>query len=297
MLIDTHCHLTSAGLVERIDAVLGAAWAAGVTRIIQVAVNLDDARSALNLMNRRRAEPSPELFLVAGIHPHEAGTATAESLAELRAILGVAQPQLQRIVGVGETGLDFHYDFAPRERQEEVFRQHIQLAQDLNLPVVIHSRESEVRVCEILAEYPALARDGGRVVFHCFSGDVDIARRALDLGCYLSFTGVVTFKKASPIQAAAQFAPSDRIMIETDAPWLSPEPLRKIRPNEPALLVHTARFLARLCGVSFEALTATTTANAVRFFGLPEQPAPGVVVEPSARGRAATTSDVPEESA
>ena len=263
-LIDTHCHLTSAGLIERIDAVLDAAAAAGVGRMIQIAVTPADMRAAAALMARRTG-----LFLVAGIHPHEAGHATEAWFAELRCMLADgARPQ---ILGVGETGLDFHYDFAPRARQEEVFRAQLELAQQFRRPVVIHARESELRICDVLTEYPALQ---GRVVFHCFSGDVAIARRALDLGCYLSFTGVVTFKKATPIQAAARFAPADRIMLETDAPYLSPEPVRKIRPNEPALLIHTARFLARLRGAAAETLAAETTANAVRFFGLPPAGAP-----------------------
>ncbi len=271
MLTDAHCHLTSPEFADRMDAVLAAARAAGVGRIIQVAVNPEDARAALRLIEaqgsaaQRGAAPHPELFLVAGIHPHEAGTATAAQLAEIRAILS-GNPQA---VGVGETGLDFHYEFAPHARQEEIFRAHLALAEELNLPVVIHSRESESRVCDILAEYRTLTGAPGRVVFHCFSGDVAIARRALDLGCYLSFTGVVTFKKAAPIQESARFAPADRIMVETDAPWLSPEPVRKTRPNEPALLVHTAQFLARLRGVSYETLVAQTTANAIRFFHLP----------------------------
>ncbi|MEW6250581.1 MAG: TatD family hydrolase [Planctomycetota bacterium] len=283
MLTDTHCHLTSPELLQRMDAVLAAAAAAGVARIIQVAVNPDDARAAMNLIHARtpaRADRQPgtstggqlELLLVAGIHPHEAAGATSERLAELRAILEGADRAVgnatRSVVGLGETGLDFHYDFAPRAQQEEAFRAQLALAQELKLPVVIHSRESESAVCDILADYPALA---GRVVFHCFSGDIALARRALDLGCLLSYTGVVTFKKAPAIQAAARFTPPDRIMLETDAPYLTPEPVRKIRPNEPALLVHTARFVADLRGVGFEELAAQTTANAVRFFGLPEE--------------------------
>lgn len=152
-------------------------------------------------------------------------------------------------------------------RQEEVFRAQLEAAAELTRSVVIHARESEARVCEVLADFPRLT---GRVVFHCFSADVAIARRALDLGCLLSFTGVVTFKKAETIRSSARYVPADRIMIETDAPYLSPEPVRQTRPNEPALLVHTARFLAELRGEDFEALAAATTANAIRFFGLPE---------------------------
>lgn len=266
MLIDTHCHLTSSDLVAQIDTVLARARTAGVQRLVLVAVNPADARAALALLATH-----PELFLVVGIHPHEAGTCTTDRWAELAALLrGTEVPAaLQpRMVGVGETGLDLHYDFAPPSQQEEVFRAHLALAAELGLPIVIHARESETRVCAILAEYPALA---GRVVFHCFSGDVAVARQVLDLGDYCSFTGVVTFKKADSIRAAARYVPAARIMVETDAPYLSPEPVRKVRPNEPALLVHTARFLAELRGERYEDFAAATTANAVRFFNLPEE--------------------------
>jgi TatD DNase family protein len=265
MLIDTHCHLTSTELSGQADAVLERARAAGVGRVILVAVTPADARAALKLLAER-----PELFLVAGIHPHEAGHCGKDDLEALAGILrgeGVGAELKPRIVGVGETGLDWHYDFAPRERQEEMFLAHLALAADLHLPVVIHARLAELRVCEILADFPQLA---GRVVFHCFSGDTAVARRVLDLGHFCSLTGVVTFKKADAIRATARFLPDDRILVETDAPYLSPEPVRKQRPNEPAFLVHTVRFLADLRGTDVAGLSAVTTANAVRFFGLPE---------------------------
>ncbi|MCK4343520.1 MAG: TatD family hydrolase [Phycisphaerae bacterium] len=265
MLIDTHCHLTSKELAERLDLVVANAHDAGVTRMIQVAINPADARAALEIMAGRG-----ELFLVAGIHPHEAGKCDRDDFAALAALLrgdGPAAGLHDRIVGLGETGLDFFYDFAPRKRQEKVFETQLELAAELDLPVVIHARAAEARVCEILADYPQLA---GRAVFHCFSADTTIARRALDLGCFLSFTGVVTFKKSDTIRQSAQYVPSDRIMLETDAPYLSPEPVRKIRPNEPALLVHTARFVAELRAAEYAVFAAATTANAERFFRLTE---------------------------
>lgn len=265
MLIDSHCHLTFPGLIEQAPDVLARARAAGVGRIVLVSVNGSDAHAALRLMNGQ-----PDLFLVAGIHPHEAGKNDAAAIDSLRTLIRgneLAADLKARIVGVGETGLDLHYNFAPPQRQEEVFRLHLALAEELGLPVVIHARESEARVCDILEEHPRLA---GRVLWHCFSGDTTLARRILDQGGYCSFTGVVTFKNAGPIRDAARYAPRDRIMVETDAPYLSPEPVRKIRPNEPALLIHTARFLADLRGESFDDLAAATTVNAVRFFHLLE---------------------------
>ena len=265
MLIDTHCHLTLSALAAQADDVLARARAAGVTRVILVAVNPADAQAALHLLDGR-----PDLFLVAGIHPHEAGQCDAPMLDALKAVLhgdGLARALKARIVGVGETGLDLHYSFAPPPRQEQVFETHLALAEELGLPVVIHARESEARVCDILAGHPRLA---GRVVWHCFSADTPMTRRVLDLGGCCSFTGVVTFKNADVIRASARLVPRDRILVETDAPYLSPAPVRKIRPNEPALLVHTARFLADLRGETFAEFAAATTANAVRFFGLPE---------------------------
>jgi len=264
-LIDTHCHLTSRGLVEQVAAVLGRAREAGVQRAITVAVDERDALVALGLL-----EQHPDLFLTAGLHPHEAGRWSAERWAKLTSLLrgdNLPAELRRRIVAIGETGLDYHYDFAPPLRQEEVFRRHLSLAAELGKPVVVHARLAEQRVLEILGEFPGLA---GRVVFHCFSGDRDMARRVLDHGCHCSFAGVVTFKNATRLRAAAQYVPGDRLLIETDAPYLSPEPLRKIRPNEPALLVHTARFLADLRGEDVAELAAASSANAARFFDLPE---------------------------
>jgi TatD DNase family protein len=265
MLIDTHAHLTFAGLIEQVDAVLTRARDAGVHKIITVAVNPGDAQAALPLLAEH-----PELYLIAGVHPHEAQSCDRDTLTALRAILrgdGLADAVKRRIVGVGETGLDFHYNFSAPAQQEKVFEAHLELAAALDLPVVIHARESESRVCDILAGHAHLA---GRVVFHCFSAEPAVARRVLDFGGYCSFTGVVTFRKSAVIQEAARYVPASRMMLETDAPYLTPEPVRKIRPNEPGLLVHTARFLADLRGEKLATLAAETTANATRFFRLPE---------------------------
>lgn len=264
MLIDTHCHLTYDELAPQIDDVLRRAAEAGVARCITIATSPADAQRALRL-----AEPRPQVFISAGIHPHEAAKIGSAELADLTALHrgeGISAALAARVVAVGETGLDFHYDFAPPARQEEVFRYQLALACDVGRPVVIHARKAEERVCDILCEYPPL-RD--RVVFHCYSADEQIARRILDCGFWLSFTGVVTFKNSDAIRAAARVCPADRIMVETDSPFLSPEPMRKIRPCEPALVVHTARFLADLRQEPFERFAEQTTANAVRFFGLP----------------------------
>jgi len=264
MLTDTHCHLTHGDLSAQLDAVLERARRAAVTRIITVATTPADARRALAI-----ARAHPEVYVAAGVHPHEAGAAAPADLDALADLHRGGWPELagleRRLVAIGETGLDLHYDFATPQRQEQVFRFQLALACEVSRPVIIHARKSEPRVCDILAEYPALR---GRVVFHCFSGDADLARRILDAGWWLSFTGVVTFKNAATICSAAKAAPSDRIMVETDAPFLSPEPVRKLRPCEPAFVAHTARRLAELRGVEFEDFAARTTANAERFFRL-----------------------------
>jgi TatD DNase family protein len=268
MLIDTHCHLTFDDLAPQVDAVLERARAAGVRRVITVSTTVADARKSLELTASR-----PAVFLAAGIHPHEAAKTTPDDLAALADLhrgRWSNSAATGRLVAIGETGLDFHYDFATPEQQEAVFRHHIELARETGRPLVIHAREAEQRVCDILSEYPELAE---RVAFHCFSGDPELARRVLDLGFLLSFTGVVTFKNAGAIRESARLAPADRILIETDAPFLTPEPIRQQRPCEPAFVVHTARFLANLRAEPFEVLAAATTANAERFFKLPvEQP-------------------------
>ncbi len=263
MLIDTHCHLTSREFGGDPAGPIARAQDAGVSAMITVATTPADARDALGWMPQHAC-----VWLAAGIHPHQAGEASDEMLADLAALHDGAavDPRLaSRIVAVGETGLDFHYDFAPPDVQERVFRAQIDLALRVGRPLIIHARKSEERCGDILAEYPALA---GRVVFHCFSGDEALAARLLGLGFHLSYTGVVTFKNADAIRRAAAATPADRIMVETDSPFLTPEPLRKVRPNEPALVVHTARRLADIRGESYERLAAQTTANAVRFFGL-----------------------------
>jgi len=266
MLIDTHCHLTYEGLAPQIDDVLQRARAAGVRRIITVAEDVGDARASLKLMNGR-----PQVFLIAGIHPHKAAKVTADDVSALTDLHHARWSQddpLDRVVAVGEIGLDFHYDFATPDQQEAVFRSQLELARETSRPVVIHARQAEERVCDILTEYPPLSE---RAVFHCFSGGPELARRVLDTGALLSFTGVVTFKNAGPVRDSARLAPADRILVETDAPFLSPEPIRKMHPCEPAFVVHTARLLADLRQESFEAFAATTTANAERFFKLPEE--------------------------
>jgi TatD DNase family protein len=266
VLIDTHCHLTTPEIRANLTAVADRARAAGVGRVICVTTRMSDAAEAMDAF-----ADQPWVSLCPGIHPHEAAKVTEADLDALRALhRGETTPAAwrSRIVAVGETGLDFHYDFAPADVQERVFRAQLDLAQEVGRPVVIHARKAEGRVADILEEYPALR---GRVVFHCFSGPREIADRLVAAGHWLSFTGVVTFKNAEDVRYAARMCPADQLMVETDAPFLTPEPHRKNFPNEPAYVAVTARFIAELRGLDYAAFAELTTRNARRFFGLPEE--------------------------
>ncbi len=265
-LVDTHCHLTFEPLVGDVPGVIERSRSAGVTGWITVGTTLEDNGRVVELAARYK-----NMYAAVGIHPHEAKTGDAAALAELKRLA-----QQGKVVAIGETGLDFHYNFSKQPDQARVFAAHLDMARNLSLPVIVHSRNAFDETVDILD------RDGQRlkgVVFHCFTGSADQAKQLLDRGYHLSFTGVVTFKNAQATRAAAQAVPLDRLMVETDAPYMSPEPVRKQKPNEPALMVHTARLLADLKGVSLEDLAQATTGNAVKFFGLPESQA-----EQAARG-------------
>jgi TatD DNase family protein len=257
-LFDTHCHLTSKALGQRTDEVIATAARAGVTRLVHVACVPEDWDGALDLRQRHQGR----LWVAAGIHPHEAAKATEAYFDRLAQIW--RQPG---VVGCGEMGLDYHYDFSPRPVQQAVFARQLELARPLELPIVIHCREAHEDVVRLLLNGGYAGR---LVVFHCFSGTRDQAAELWSHGWWTSFTGTITFAKSIEQQAACAAAGDDRLIFETDAPYLSPEPVRHMRPNEPANLVHTVRFAAGLRGVSFESLAEQSTRNAMRFWGLEE---------------------------
>jgi TatD DNase family protein len=254
-LVDTHCHLTFEPLAGDVPGVIERSRVAGVSGWITVGTTLEDSGKAIELAARYE-----NMYAAVGIHPHEAKTGAAAALAELGRLA-----QQDKVVAIGETGLDFHYNFSKQPDQAMVFVAHLDIARALSLPVIVHSRNAFAETVEILDRVGAGLKG---VVFHCFSGSADQAKQLLDRGYYLSFTGVVTFKNADATRAAAEAVPLDRLMVETDAPYMSPEPVRRQKPNEPALMVHTARLLADLKGVSQEDLAQATTSNAVQFFGL-----------------------------
>lgn len=256
-LIDSHCHLTFTELHEQVAEVIERAAAAGVSDLITVATDLADAQRALAL-----AERYPAVHVAAGIHPHEAAKMPEGWDESFLAVV-----RRDDVKAVGEIGLDYHYTFSDRQSQSRVFRRQLEIAAAVDKPVVIHSREAQADVMAALRDYPGLPG----VVFHCFSGSSAEADEILDRGYWLSFTGVVTFKKSDELRLVARLVPADRFMIETDAPYLSPEPFRKVRPNEPAMLIHTAACIAAQRGMDPAELAAVVTNNTQRFFSLPAE--------------------------
>jgi len=246
-VIDTHAHLAA---LDDADAAIRRAAEAGVTRILTVGTSVDDGRRALELVEHHRG-----VSAILGIHPHEAGTATAGDLARLRELL--AHP---RAVAVGETGLDWFRDYAPRDDQRRIFAAQLELAAELRKPVVIHTRAADEDTLAALADH------SGAVVLHCFSSP-HMLPTALERGWYVSFAGNVTFPKAVDLRLAATQVPVERILAETDSPYLAPQPVRG-RRNEPANVVHTVAALARARGEDATELEAQIDCNASACFGL-----------------------------
>lgn len=255
MLIDTHCHLDPHYFPEGADETLSRARSAGVTGFVCIGVgSLEQADAAIALAARR-----PDCWATVGVHPHEAASCDTTLEAALR-----ERASLPRVVAIGEVGLDFHYDHSPRDQQAAVFRRFIQLARELKKPLVIHTRSAPEETLEILSQEQA--RDVGGII-HCFSENKAFATRALDMGFDLSFSGIVTFKRSLDIQEVAAWAPADRILVETDSPYLAPVPVRGKR-CEPAYVLYTATFVAGLRGASLEEIARQTSENAARRLGV-----------------------------
>ncbi len=254
-LVDSHCHLDSPEFDGDREAAIERALAAGVTHFVAVGTGSGppDLEAGLRLAQRYKA-----FSATAGIHPHHAGKAGEDTLRRLGEVAHHAE-----IIAIGEIGLDYHYDFAPREEQRAVFASQLELAAGADLPVVIHTREAWDDTFEILES--RYNPDGPGGVMHCFTGGAADAQRALQLGFYLSFGGIVTFPRASELQEVARTVPGDRMLLETDAPYLAPVPVRGKR-NEPAFIGHTAAKLADLRGVTAGEIAAMTSANFKRLF-------------------------------
>ena len=253
MLIDSHCHLDFPDFAPEIDAVVARARAAGVHRLITISTRVADAH-----VYRSLAERFDDVFFTIGTHPHQAHEEPDTSVARLVELS--AHP---KCVGIGEAGLDYHYDKSPREVAARVFRIHIAAARETGLPLVIHARDADADVAAIVRD--EMGQGAFKAVLHCFTSSRELAMTGLELGFYVSFSGVLTFKTSNELRAIARDMPLDRLLVETDAPFLAPVPHRG-RRNEPAFVAATAGVLAQVKGISPEALAAATTANVLRLF-------------------------------
>jgi TatD DNase family protein len=253
MLVDSHCHLDFPTLASELDQVIERARAAGIGRLVTIST-----RARLFSQVHAITERFDEVYCSVGTHPHHAAKEPDVTVADL-----VAATAAEKVVAIGEAGLDYHYDNSPRDMQEKGFRTHIAAARETGLPLVIHARDADDDIARILEE------ESGKGIFpfvlHCFTGGADLARRGVALGGYVSFSGILTFKNSENLREIAAALPEDRILVETDAPYLAPGPWRGKR-NEPAYIVETARVLAESRGISPETVAALTTANFFRLF-------------------------------
>jgi len=253
MFVDSHCHLNYKGLVEDQQGVLERARAAGVSQMLNISTRASEWDAVIAV-----AERESDVMASVGIHPHEADVHPDVETATL-----VGKAAHPRVIGIGESGLDYYYAHSDRGRQRDSFRNHVAAARETQLPLIVHTRDAEEDTYEILSEemgkgaYPAL--------IHCFTASQDFAEKVLALGLYISISGIVTFKNARDLQEAAKAVPLDRLLIETDSPFLAPVPHRG-RPCEPAFVADTARFLAELRSEPLETLAAATSANFYRLF-------------------------------
>jgi len=260
ILVDSHCHLDYLPQGPEREAALARARRAGVGAMVTIGTKVTEFPQV-----RAIAEAEPDVWCSVGIHPHEAAAepdTSAEALVELA--------RHPRVIGIGEAGLDFYYEHSPRDRQSSVFRIHAEAARISGLPLIVHTRDADPETAGILEEQASKGALTG--VIHCFSTGRELAEKAIELGFMISLSGIITFKNAEPLRQIVRDLPLNRILVETDSPYLAPVPKRG-KPNEPSFLVHTATELARLKGVSVEELSAATTANFYRLFAKALPPA------------------------
>lgn len=253
MLVDSHCHLDFPDFEkEGVDAVVARAGAAGIGNMLTICVRIAEFERVHAIARR-----FDNIHCTVGTHPHQAEE-EPERAVSLERLIELAR--LPRVVGIGETGLDYYYDHSPRDIQQASFRKHIRASLETGLPLIIHARDADEDIVRVLKEEGA--KNG---VMHCFSSGPQLAEAALELGFYISFSGIVTFKKADELRAIVRTVPLERILVETDSPYLAPIPHRG-RTNEPAFVVHTAQTVAELKGIDLKALAAATTDNFFRLF-------------------------------
>jgi TatD DNase family protein len=253
MLVDSHCHLDFPDFAAELDEVVARARASGIGRLVTICTRVRKHAQVLAV-----AEKFPEVFCSVGTHPHNAH----EEL-DIDAKALIALTKNPKVVAIGEVGLDYHYDKSPRAAQAQGLRQHIAAARETGLPLVIHAREADADMARILED--ETGKGAFPAVLHCFTGGRDLAFKAIELGHYVSFTGILTFKNSAALRDIAAALPADRILVETDAPYLAPLPYRGKR-NEPAYVVETAKVLADTCGVTADEIARQTTENFFRLF-------------------------------
>ncbi len=253
MLVDSHCHLDFPDFTPELDQVVERARAQGVGLMLTICTHLSRFPQVLAV-----AERFDDVYCTVGIHPHEAGN---EPEASVETLVDLARHP--KVVGFGETGLDYFYDKSPRAQQQQSFRTHIAAARETGLPIIVHTRDADADTVTILAEELDKGRFSGLI--HCFSSGADLARQSVDMGFYLSLSGIVTFKKADALQEIVRTLPLDRLLVETDCPYLAPIPYRGKR-NEPAYVAHTAAKVAELQGVAPDVLAQASTDNFLRLF-------------------------------
>lgn len=260
MLVDSHCHLDFPNLQEDLDGVLERAAQAGVETMVTISTRMTTFDKVLSI-----AEEVPNVFCTVGIHPHHVADEPQVSVQEL-----VDRACHPKVVGIGESGLDYYYEHSPREAQAESFRIHIAAAREAGVPLVVHTRDADEDTAAILADEMAKGRYPG--LLHCFSSGAKLAHAAVDLGLYVSFSGILTFKRSEALRAIAAELPCDRLLVETDSPYLAPQPKRGKR-NEPAFVAYTAEVLAETRGQSAADMAAITTANFHTLFSKVPRPA------------------------
>jgi len=260
-LVDSHCHLDFDDFAGDLEGIVGRARAAGIGRLVSISTRVQRRAGLLTI-----AERFPDVYCSIGTHPHHAHEEPDVTTADL-----VELTRHPKTVAIGEAGLDYHYDLSPREAQERGFRNHIAAARETGLPLVIHSREADADMAAILEQ--ETGKGAFPAVLHCFTGGRELAQRAVALGLYVSFTGILTFKKSDELRAIAAELPADRILVETDSPYLAPGRHRGKR-NEPAFVVETAKVLAETRNVSFDEIARQTSENFFRLFSkVPRQAA------------------------
>ncbi len=259
MLVDSHCHLDFDKLSNELDDVVARASNAGIETMVTISTKLSKFDRVLEI-----AECYPNIYCSVGVHPHEAAdemNVTADHLIKIA--------EHPKVIAIGETGLDYYYEHSPREKQKELFRRHIDAARQTGLPLVVHTRDAEADTCEILEDEAGKGTFPGLI--HCFTSTQDLATRSLALGLYISISGIVTFNSAKDIQEVVRHIPKDRLLVETDAPYLAPVPKRG-KSNEPAFVVHTAAKVAELQHSSPEEIAQTTTDNFFSLFSKAKRP-------------------------